>query len=81
MDIDEHEEQGDEHCHPPWDHLGVDQEAHPGDAHEEAGGEVVGDDVKAHLPRENELEPGGGVVHSQRHVVSVLRPQRLEADS
>ena len=80
VDVDEDEEECDQHRHPPGDHLGVDQEADPGDAHEEAGGEVVGDDVKAHLAREDQLEARRGVVHPQRHVVRVLRPQRLEGD-
>ena len=80
MDVDEDEEERDQHRHPPGDHLGVDQEADPGDAHEEAGGEVVGDDVEAHLAGEDQLEARRGVVHPQRHVVRVLRPQRLEGD-
>ena len=74
MDVYEYEEQCYEHGHPPGDHLGVDQEADPGDAHEEAGGEVVGYDVEAHLPGENQLKPGSGVIHPQGHVVSVFRP-------
>ena len=37
MDVDEDEEEGDQHGHPARDHLGVDQEADPGDDHEEAG--------------------------------------------
>ena len=50
VDVDEDEEEGDQHGHPARDHLGVDQEADPGDDHEEAGGEVVGDDVRHHMP-------------------------------
>ena len=80
VDVDEDEEEGDQHGHPARDHLGVDQEADPGDDHEEAGGEVVGDDVEAHLAREDDLEAGRAVVHPDRHVVGVLRPQRLEVD-
>ena len=72
VDVDENQEQCYQHGHPPWNDLGVDQEADPGDAHEQAGGEVVCDDVETHLPGENQLKPGGGVVHPERHVVSVL---------
>ena len=50
-------------------------------ANKEPWGEVVGDDVEAHLPREDELEARGAVVHPQGHVVTVLGPQRLETYS
>ena len=80
VDVYEDEEESDKHRHPARDHLRVDEEADPGDDNEEAGGEVVRDDVEAHLAGEDQLEARRGVVHPQRHVVRVLRPQRLEGD-
>ena len=80
MDVDEDEEEGDQHRHPAGDHLGVDQEADPGDDDEQSRREVVGDDVEAHLAGEDDLEAGGAVVHPDGHVVGVLRPEGLEVD-
>ena len=51
----------------------------PGYADEEAGWEVVGDDVETHLPGQDHLEPRRAVVHTQSHVVFVYSPQRFEA--
>ena len=80
MDVDEDEEEGDQHGHPAGDHLGVDQEADPGDDDEQSRREVVGDDVEAHLAREDDLEASSAVVHPDGHVMGVLRPERLEVD-
>ena len=44
-DVDEHEEESDQERHAPGDDVGGDEERDPGYHHEEAGGEVVGDDV------------------------------------
>ena len=40
-DVDEHEEEGDQHGHPAGDNLGGDEEADPGDHHEQARGQIV----------------------------------------
>ena len=52
----------------------------PGDADKQPRRKVVGDDVEAHLAREDDFEASRAVVHPDRHVVGVLRPQRLEVD-
>ena len=44
-DVDEDEEEGDEERHAAGDDVRGDEEGDPGDHDEEAGGEVVGDDV------------------------------------
>ena len=80
MDVDEDEEEGDQHRHPSGDHLGVDEEADPGDDDKQSRREVVGDYVEAHLAGEDDLEAGGAVVHPDGHVVGVLRPEGLEVD-
>ena len=44
-DVGEHEEEGDEHRHPAGDNIRGDEETDPGDHNEEAGGEIVDDEV------------------------------------
>ena len=51
-DVDKDEEESDEQRHAPGDDVGRDEEGDPGDEDEEAGGEVVGDDVGHHVPRQ-----------------------------
>ena len=80
VDVDEDEEEGDQHRHPAGDHLWVDQEADPRDDDEQSRWEVVGDDVEAHLAREDDLKAGRAVVHPDGHVVGVLRPESFEVD-
>ena len=50
-DVDEHEEEGDEHRHPAGDHLRGDEEADPGDHHEEARWQVVDVEILQHVTR------------------------------
>lgn len=52
----------------------------PTDHDKQARGEVVGDHVEGHLPRQNQLEPRGAVVHANGLVVGVARIQSLEGD-
>ncbi len=51
-DVDEDEEEGDEERHAAGHDVGRDEEGDPGDDHEEAGGEVVRDDVGHHVAAE-----------------------------
>ena len=39
-----------------WNDVSGNEEGYPGDDDEEAGGEVVGDDVVRHVPRQDHLE-------------------------
>ena len=43
--VDEDEEEGDQQRHAPRNDVGRNEERDPGNQHEKAGGEVVGDDV------------------------------------
>ena len=61
-DVDEDEEDGDEEAHPAGDALRVDKEGDPADDDEEAGGEVVGDHVEGHLPRQHQLKPSDAAI-------------------
>ena len=67
-DVDEDEEDGDEQAHPAGDALGVDEEADPADHHEQAGGEVEGDDVETHFPGKHQLEAGNTATRKQLQV-------------
>ena len=51
-DVDEDEEESDEERHAARYDVGGDEEADPGHEHEQARGEVVGDDVGHHVPRQ-----------------------------
>ena len=53
----------------------------PGDADKQPRRKVVGDDVEAHLPRQDELEARSAVVHTKRHVMFVHGPQWFESYS
>ena len=55
-DVDEHEEEGDEHRHSAGDHLGGNEEANPGDHHEEARGQVVNIEILQHVARQSHLQ-------------------------
>ena len=44
-DVGEHEEKSDEHRHPAGDNIGGDEEADPGDHHEQARGKIIDDEV------------------------------------
>ena len=61
-DVDQHEEQRDEHGHPPGDHLRRDEEGGPGHHHEEPRGEVVHVQVLEVVPVEADLHAGDGEV-------------------
>ena len=66
-DVDEDEEDGDEEAHPAGDALRVDEEGDPADDDEEGGGEVVGDHVEGHLPRQHQLKPSNAEVQQVFH--------------
>ena len=52
----------------------------PTDHDKQARGEVVGDHVEGHLPRQHQLEPRGAVVHPDGLVVRVTLIEGLECD-
>lgn len=61
--------------------IGRDEEASPADDHEEAAGDVVGDDVVADLALHHHPEAGHRVVPGLlRKVVALVRQQRLDLD-
>ena len=58
----QNEEEGDEERHPALYVLAGDEEGGPADHYEERAGQVVGDHVVRHAPRQHHLEPGHAVV-------------------
>ena len=57
-DVDEDEEESDEERHAARHDVGGDEEADPGDHHEQARGQVVGDDVRGEVSFQS-LQSGG----------------------
>ena len=58
----QNEEEGDKERHPALYVLAGDEEGGPADHYEERAGQVVGDHVVRHAPRQHHLEPGHAVV-------------------
>ena len=48
-------------------HLRIDKEGDPADDDEEGGGEVVGDHVEGHLPRQHQLKSSNAEVQQVFH--------------
>ena len=57
VEVDEHEEEGEEEAQPSGHHLRVDQEAHPTDHHHEGAGGKVGGQIHPRVSLQGDVEP------------------------